>query len=421
MIDLKAARLLDQNDPLKTFKNRFTHQENEIYLDGNSLGKLPKSVLSKLEDTLQNQWGKQLIRSWNENWLELPLRLSKKYETLLNASAGEIVFGESTSVRLYQILFALIESRNYPNQLITDSLNFPTDLYVLQGLAKHFSKLSIQSIQYGQEILADIEQLKEEIQTKPGIICLSLVTYKSAYCYPMKALNEWAAQNKSIIVWDLSHAVGAIPIDFKKTKTKIALGCTYKYMNGGPGSPAFLFVQKELHNLLQNPIQGWFGHLKPFDFDPQYKAAQGLERFNNGTPSILSMQAVEAGVDLILEAGIKNLRAKSVALSEMLIDEITKELETLGFELESPKNSISRGSHIAIAHPHAWQICQALIQGDTLAPKIIPDFRPPHFIRIGITPLYNSYEDLWWLINQLRVIVTSKAYLNFGEAKSQVT
>lgn len=421
MIELEAIRLLDLEDPLNQFRNYFFHQDNEIYLDGNSLGKLPIKVISQIENTVKNEWGKQLIRSWNENWLNLPERLSNRYSKLLNTSPDEILFGESTTVRLYQILYALIQSGKYPNHLITDCLNFPTDQYVLQGLTKQFKNLAFTSVEYGQEIQADIDHLKKVIQKTPGIICLSLVTYKSAFLYPIMELNEFADQRGSIIVWDLSHAVGAVPIDFEKSKTKVALGCTYKYMNGGPGSPAFLYVKNTLLQSLDNPIQGWFGHQNPFDFTPEYTAAQDLKRFNNGTPSVLSMQAVETGVDLILKAGINTIRTKSVKQSEMLIEALKNELSPLEFSLQSPENKSERGSHIAIAHPHAWQICQALISGDDKSPKIIPDFRPPSIIRIGITPLYTCFEDLWWVVYQLKNIVESKSYLKFDKKKSQVT
>lgn len=421
MIELNALKLLDLQDPLNQFRNHFFHQENEIYLDGNSLGKLPKKVAPLIEHTIKNEWGKQLIRSWNENWLALPERLSHKYSKLLNSSPGEIIFGESTTVRLYQVLHALIQSRKYPNHLITDHLNFPTDQYVLQGLTKQFENLIFTSVEYGQEIQADISYLKEKIQKNPGILCLSLVSYKSAFFYPMRELNEFAAQKGSIIVWDLSHAVGAVPINFKESKTKVALGCTYKYMNGGPGSPAFLYIESALQQSLENPIQGWFGHQNPFDFTPDYHPALGINRFNNGTPSVLSLQAVEIGIDLTLKAGINNIRSKSIKQAELLIEAIKNDLTPLGYTLQSPEKNSQRGSHIAIAHPHAWQICQALICGAGKSPKIIPDFRPPDILRIGITPLYTRFEDLWWVVHQLLTIVESKSFLNFDEKRSKVT
>ena len=421
MISLKTCKLMDQEDPLKHFRKNFFNQKDEIYLDGNSLGKMPRNIPEILGKTINNQWGGKLIRSWNESWLELPNRLSEKYAKLLNSSAEEIVFGESTTVRLYQILLALIQSGNYRDNIITDNLNFPTDLYVIEGLKKQFPRLKINYIKYDNEIEADIDLLKENIKKNPGIICLSLVTYKSCYYYPMKVLNQYAINHKSIIVWDLSHGVGSVPIDFKESETKIAVGCTYKYMNGGPGSPSFLYIESGLHSILENPIQGWFGHKKPFDFNPQYKAAENLNHFKNGTPPILSMQAVESGIDLTLKAGILNIRNKSIKQSEIIIMAIKDQMSSFGFKLQSPENISRRGSHISISHPNAWQTCQALQKGSETTPKIIPDFRPPNFIRLGINPLYISFEDLWWVINQLHYIIESKSYFKFNHDKPKVT
>ena len=420
MISIKKYKLMDQEDPLKHFRKKFFNQKGEIYLDGNSLGKMPIKIPEILGEKINNQWGNQLVRSWNKSWLKLPNRLSEKYGKLLNSSAEEIIFGESTTVRLYQILLALILSGKYSDNLITDNLNFPTDLYVINALKKQFPKIKINYVEYDNEIEADLDLLKESIKKSPGIICLSLVTYKSCYYYPMKVLNQYAFKHKSIIVWDLSHGVGSVPIDFKESKTKIAVGCTYKYMNGGPGSPSFLYIESALHSLLENPIQGWFGHKNPFDFNPQYKPAKKLDHFKNGTPPILSMQAIESGIDLTLKAGILNIRKKSIKQSEMIVMAIKDQLSYFGFKLQSPEKISRRGSHISISHPNAWQICQALQKGNKTAPKIIPDFRPPNFIRLGINPLYISYEDLWWVINQLQNIIESKSYIKINQDRHNV-
>ncbi len=421
MIDLSTAKKFDQEDVLADFRNHFEHNPNEIYLDGNSLGKLPKKTQKVLQETIQNQWGKRLIRSWNETWLDLPLRLAKKYGTLLKVRKEEVVIGESTSVRLYQILHALIKSQAFSNQLCSDNLNFPTDLYVLQGLANEFNLGRVNLINYNQEIIADLDLLKKNVQNCPGIYCLSLVTYKSAFLYPMKELNLWAKKYNSIIIWDLSHAVGVVEIDLKETQSKIAIGCSYKYMNGGPGSPAFLFIEKKLQNQLYNPIQGWFGHKNPFAFEPNYKPNIGIIRFASGTMPVLSMQAMEVGVDLALAAGLKNLRKKSVGLIRFFLSGVEEKLIPLGFKIQSPLKENLRGSHLALSHNASWQICQALIEGESKSPKIIPDFRPPHFIRFGIAPLYTSYEDLYRVIIRLEEIILMKSYLMFDENKNKVT
>ena len=421
MIDLFTAQKLDQEDILSNFKNYFENNSNEIYLDGNSLGKLPKKTLKILQETIQNQWGKRLIRSWNEIWLDLPLRLAKKYGALLNIKKEEVIIGESTSVRLYQILHALINSKKYTNKLSSDNLNFPTDLYVLEGLANEFNLGKVNLINYKQDIFADLNLLKKNIQNNQGIYCLSLVTFKSSFLYPMKDLNLWAEENNSIIVWDLSHAIGAVEIDLKETQTKIALGCSYKFMNGGPGSPAFLFIQKKLQDLLHNPIKGWFGHQNPFNFAPNYLPDSGINRFASGTTQVLSMQAMEPGIDITLEAGIKNLRKKSIALSEFFLNGIEEELIPLGFKIQSPSNSDFRGSHLTISHPASWQICQALIQGESNALKVIPDYRPPNLLRFGIAPLYTSYENIFRVLIRIKEIVKTESYKRFEIKKTKVT
>ncbi|MDA9602510.1 aminotransferase class V-fold PLP-dependent enzyme [Flavobacteriaceae bacterium] len=421
MIDLVTAQKLDQEDILANFKNYFENNSNEIYLDGNSLGKLPKKTLKILQETIQNQWGKRLIRSWNEIWLDLPLGLAKKYGALLNIKKEEVIIGESTSVRLYQILHALINSKKYTNKLSSDNLNFPTDLYILEGLANEFNLSKVNLINYKQEIFADLNLLKKNIQNNQGIYCLSLVTFKSSFLYPMKDLNLWAEENNSIIVWDLSHAIGAVEIDLKETQTKIALGCSYKFMNGGPGSPAFLFIQKKLQDLLHNPIKGWFGHQNPFNFAPNYLPDSGINRFASGTTQVLSMQAMEPGIDITLEAGIKNLRKKSIALSEFFLNGIEEELIPLGFKIQSPSNSDLRGSHLTISHPASWQICQALIQGESNALKVIPDYRPPNLLRFGIAPLYTSYENIFRVLIRIKEIVKTESYKKFEIKKTKVT
>lgn len=420
MIDLKLLQSMDQEDPLGPFRSQFYHNKQELYFDGNSLGKMPKAVKDQIKETLEIQWGKQLIRSWNENWLALPARLSEKYAQFLNANPQEIIFGESTSVRLYQVIYALLNSGKYPLHLISDSLNFPTDHYILQGCAKNIKGTTLTSLDYNQEVNAELDKLKELIKEKPGIICLSLVTYKSAYLYPMRELNLWAEAQGSIIIWDLSHAVGVVPIDLKDSGTKVALGCTYKYMNGGPGAPAFLYLDVTLSLQLENPIQGWFGHLNPFNFDKDYTPAPGLERFQNGTPPILSMQALEVGIDLSLEAGISAIRNKSIQITALFRTAVLTELEPLGFEFHSPHESDYRGAHIALLHPHAWPITQALIAGSESIPKIIPDFRPPNLIRFGFAPLYTQFEALWWLIYRLKELGSTKAYLNFEDPVTKV-
>lgn len=421
MNSLERAKNQDNLDPLARFKSSFQQVENEIYLDGNSLGKLPLQTKPLMEEIIAKQWGNNLIRSWNTHWLDLPKRLSAKLAELINAKPKEITVGESTSVNLYKIAFALLASGKYTKQLLTDNLNFPTDNYILEGLAQSFNTSNLKVLDYETDLMADLDLLKTSISSQPGILCLSLVSYKSAYVYPMRELNELAKAMGSIIIWDFSHAIGAIDIDVKESNCLVAVGCTYKYLNGGPGAPAFLYVNEKVLPNLNSPVQGWFGHAKPFDFSPQYQAAKGITKFEAGTPNILSLAPIEVGLDLCLDAGIKSIHAKSKKLVAFFIEEIKRELLPLGFTLESPENHQSRGSHVTLSHEESWRICQCLLTGNKNHPKIIPDFRPNRFLRFGIAPLYIGFEDLWVTVNRLKEIILKEEYQKYSSHRPTVT
>ena len=416
--EIKISQTLDKKDPLRSFKKEFINTENEIYLDGNSLGKLPKQSKMILQNVVENEWGNNLIQSWNDYWLETVDRISFKLEKLFKSSKNEIIIGESTSVYLYQILSSLINSNKYNTHFISDNLNFPSDLYVIDGICKTKEGCTSTIVDYDSDIEANIDLLKKSIKEKPGIVCLSLVSYKSSWLYPMKDLNKWAYENNSIIVWDLSHAAGAVNIDFKETNTLVAVGCTYKFLNGGPGSPAYLYVKTNLLNSINNPINGWFGHSNPFSFSKDFDQDKGIKKFSNGTPNILSIVPIETGVDIILRAKIANIEFKSKKQSEYLKELIFKFLIPLGFKFESPINSLNRGSHISISHTESWRICKSLQSGSI---KIIPDYRPPNYIRLGISPLYTSYEDLTKTVFKLAQIVNNKEYLEHTKARPLVT
>ena len=411
----------DNNDDLKSFKSRFVNNENEIYLDGNSLGKLPVVTENDLITAVKNEWGQNLISSWNDNWLKMSEKINFKMSKLINSDNDEVLVGESTSVNLYKILYCLLDSNQYKKNLVTDCLNFPSDNYIIEGLKDHTEKKEITILNYNNNLSCNIDILKKSIQENPGIYCLSLVTYKSSFLYPIKELNEFAENNKSIIVWDCSHAIGVVDIDVKDCKTKAAIGCTYKFLNSGPGAPSFLYVSKDILNHLQNPIKGWFGHSKPFDFENKYKPADNINKFNAGTPSVLSLIPVNTGLDLVLEAGITNIRNKSIELGEYLIKIINIELNKFDVKITSPIESKSRGSHITIQHNEAWKICKLLIKGDKNRKRIIPDFRPEKNIRLGFSPLYVSFIDLYETVIAIKDILGNKEYLKIDDSKPEVT
>ena len=411
----------DNNDDLKSFKSRFVNNDNEIYLDGNSLGKLPVVTENDLITAVKNEWGQNLISSWNDNWLKMSEKINFKMSKLINSDNDEVLVGESTSVNLYKILYCLLDSNQYKKNLVTDCLNFPSDNYIIEGLKDHTEKKEITILNYNNNLSCNIDILKKSIQENPGIYCLSLVTYKSSFLYPIKELNEFAENNKSIIVWDCSHAIGVVNIDVKDSKTKAAIGCTYKFLNSGPGSPSFLYVSKDILNHLQNPIKGWFGHSKPFDFENKYKPADNINKFNAGTPSVLSLIPVNTGLDLVLEAGITNIRNKSIELGKYLIKIINIELNKFDVKITSPIESKSRGSHITIQHKEAWKICKLLIEGGNNRKRIIPDFRPENNIRLGFSPLYVSFIDLYETVIAIKDILENKEYLKIDDSKPEVT
>lgn len=414
----------DKEDELAGFANRFFHEEQTIYLDGNSLGKLPKSTATVLSDTIHREWGQRLIRSWNESWLQQWNDLARKVAQLIGAQPGEVFVGSSTSVNMYKLAYAALRLQGAKrNRIVTDALNFPTDRYILQGLTEHpFSdhEVAIAKSHDGQTIT--IDALQKVIDEQTALVTLSDVAYQSAFRYDMKAVNQLAQERGALTLWDLSHAVGAVPIDLNGTKADLAVGCTYKYLNGGPGAPAFLYVRKELQDELQNPIQGWLGHADPFAFDEIYQPDKGIQKFGVGTPHVLSMAALGPALDISLEAGMDRVRKKSLAQIAFMIELIDLHLSPLGFELASPRNPDQRGSHIALYHAEGYRITQALIHPNKeITKSIIPDFRPPGLIRIGIAPLYNSFEQLACTIFRLRDIVTGKEFESFNTERKGVS
>ena len=419
--ELKQKALeLDKKDKLAHFRNQFEIGE-EIYLDGNSLGRLPKKTLELSTELIQNQWGKRLIRSWNEHWMELPSKVAAKIAQVVGAQADEIFVGDSTSINFYKLAFAALKIQETKTKIITDSLNFPTDIYVLQGLIEQqFKNHSLTIIQSADEQRISDEAISNALDNETALLTLSHVVFKSAYMYDMHKINQLAHEKGAMVLWDLSHSAGAVEVNLNESSADIAVGCTYNYLNGGPGAPAFLYVRKDLQAKLLNPIWGWFSHQKPFDFTLNYEAKADIQRFAAGTPSVLSLAAIASGIDITIEAGMKNLREKSVAQTNYLIELIENLLTPIGFTIASPTNSNERGSHISIQHPEGYQINRAMIEPTNGSPVIIPDFRPPNNIRLGIAPLYNTYEEIFQTILRIKTIVETREFERFGEDRLEV-
>ncbi|MFP4074619.1 MAG: kynureninase [Actinomycetota bacterium] len=411
------AKERDENDPLAPFRHRFVHSDpGLIYLDGNSLGRLPVAAVETIEEVSNRQWGDRLIRSWNEGWWDMPTRVGDLLAPLLGASPGEVIISDSTTVNLYKLATAALAScPGDRNRIVTDDLNFPSDAYVLDSVARRFGgELEIVA---SDGINGPIDRLTEAIDDRTALVSLSHTTFKSGYTYDLGQVTELAHGAGARMLWDCSHSVGSVPIDLDACDADLAVGCTYKYLNGGPGSPAFLYVREDLQDVLENPIAGWWGHSRPFSFDLAFVPMEGIRRFQTGTMPILSLAPIEAGVSLVLEAGIDAVREKSMALSEYLISQAREHLEPLWFEVASPTDPERRGSHVAISHEMAWPITRAM----TERANVIPDFRTPDSIRLGLSPLYTSFVDVHTAVQRIVAIIKSKVHTDFVDDTATVT
>ncbi len=416
--DAAYAQELDRQDPLAHFRERFVVGEpNLIYLDGNSLGRLPKASIELAEDLIARQWGERLIRGWNEEgWWEAPERVGAKIARLLGAQAGEVIVADSTSVNLFKLVIAALRRQKGRSRILTDDLNFPSDMYILQGVVDLLGdRHQIEVIPspdgvHGPDVAAHLDD-------QTALVALSHTVFKTGYLHDMASITAAAHDAGAMVLWDVSHSAGSVPVNLNGAGADLAVGCTYKYLNGGPGSPAFLFVRSALQEQLANPISGWMGQRRPFDFNLSYQPERGLRRFLTGTPPVLSLSLIEPGIDLLLEAGMERLRAKSIQQSEYLIALWEELLAPLGFTLNSPREANRRGSHVSLGHEEGLRIDQAMIHDM----GIIPDFRPPDNIRLGIAPIYTSFADIQAAIGRMQRIVTEGIYKKYPAEPPLVT
>jgi kynureninase len=374
------AQQLDSADPVAFARERFRLPKDVIYLDGNSLGALPVAAPVALAQIAGLQWGEDLIVSWNKHgWIDWPTRIAAKLAPIVRANPNELLFADSTSVCLFKLLAAAVRARPARRTILMPKGNFPTDLYVAQGLAEMVG-LTLRAV--------EPDGLIGAIDADTAVLTLTHVDYRSAAINDMQAINVAAHAAGALTVWDLSHSAGAIELDLNGMDCDLAVGCGYKYLNGGPGAPAFIYVAERLQKELQSPIRGWMGHADPFAFADDYRPAAGILRFLTGTPSILALAALEAGLATFDGVAMSTVAAKSRSLSQLFIDEV--EARCGGqIQLGSPRDPMQRGSHIIFAHPHAYAIVQALISR-----RVIGDFRAPDLIRLGFAPLYNSHAEV---------------------------
>jgi kynureninase len=411
------AAALDRGDPLAHFADRFARPDSDlIYLDGNSLGRLPLASREGITTATDVEWGEQLIRSWPKQWWGLAADIGKELAPLVGAGDDEVVIADSTSVVLYKLALGGLLANPARKKIITDDMNFPTDNYILSA-AGRLAGGSLATIESADGVHGPENALIDALDEETALLSLSHVTFKSGYLYDMNRLTAAAHDVGALVLWDLSHSVGVVPIDLESDGVDLAVGCTYKYLNGGPGSPAFLYVSKERASAVENPLTGWWGHREPFAFDLEYRPAPSIHRFQTGTMPILSLRPVEHGVALTAEAGVQQLRAKSVAMSSFFIEQARRHLAPLGFSLASPPQPTQRGSHVSLRHAHAWQIVQAMID----LGQIIPDFRAPDNIRFGFAPLYTSFGDVHTAIGRLLEIVDKNLYAAYPRHRHSVT
>lgn len=380
-MDLEQARQLDSSDPLAFARDRFRLPDGLVYLDGNSLGALPVATPQRVGQVVADEWGRDLISSWTRHdWIDAPVRVAAKLAPIVGAKPNELLIADSTSVCLFKLLAAAVRARPGRTAILTQHGNFPTDTYVAQGLAEML----------GLELRrAAPEDVAAEIDEQTAVVTLSHVDYRSGARFDMRAVNDAARAAGALTAWDLSHSAGAIAVKLDDEGCDLAVGCGYKYLNGGPGAPAFVFVAEALQDELRPPLQGWMGHAEPFAFEDSYRPVAGISRFLTGTPSILALAALEAGLGTFEGIAIADVEAKSGALLKLLADEVESRCGSQ-VRLYGPRDPDRRGSHVCFAHPQGYAVIQALIERG-----IVGDFRAPDLMRFGVAPLYNRFEEVW--------------------------
>ncbi|MCX8745196.1 kynureninase [Snodgrassella sp. B3882] len=403
MITFEQCQQWDAEDELANLKSQFDLPQGVIYLDGNSLGAKPIKAMDCAQQVINQQWGTDLINSWNKaGWWDLPVRLGNKIGQLVGARENETVVTDTTSMNLFKVLATAIGiQQQHPTRktIIAERDSFPTDLYMIEG----FMALINQG--YKLQLIDQPEDLPQYLDEQTAVVVLSHVNYRTGYLHDMAAVNQQAHAQGALIIWDLCHSIGAVPIDLNGSNSDFAIGCTYKYLNGGPGSPAMLWVHSRYQTAFNQPLSGWWGHAKPFAMDVSYTPADNVRRYLCGTQPIVSMSLVECGVDIFLQTDMQALRQKSLRLTDVLIQLLEQECAGYDLTLITPREHLHRGSHISVRHPHGYAIVQALI-----ARGVIGDYREPEVIRLGVTPLYLSFCDIWQAVQHLKQVLVSQEW-----------
>ncbi len=410
------AEKLDAGDPLAGFRDRFVRADPSlIYLDGNSLGPLPRATQARIGEVVGQEWGAGLVRSWGR-WIELPRQVGDMIgEHLVGAAPRQVAVCDSTTVNLYKLACAALDAQPGRNVIVTDDDNFPTDRYVLEGIAAQRGG-ELRMIRSGMDQGLGEDVLRGALDERTALVCLSHVAYRSGALADMATITAIVHEAGALVLWDLCHSAGAVPVELDADGADLAVGCTYKYLNAGPGAPAFLYVRRELQPRLRQPVWGWFGQRDQFDMGQGYDPAPGIGQFLTGTPDVIGTVAVQEGTRMLGEAGIGRLRAKGVALTGYLIGLADAWLAPHGIAVASPRQDARRGAHVTLAHPEAWRISQALIREG-----VIGDYRTPGRLRLGPAPIFTRFADVWDALDILRRIMADKRYEKFPAARTTVT
>ena len=392
---------LDKIDPLAKVRDEFSLPQNLIYFDGNSLGPLPKCTIHTLETMIQKEWGNGLIGSWNkENWINMPRELGNKIAPLVGAKLGEVIVVDSTSVNLFKVLTSALLLNKNRRVIVSEAENFPSDLYILEGVNKMFGE------SYERHLIEEGDyEIDKYIDTSTAVVMLSHVNYKTGRISDIKRITSIAHEKGALVIWDLSHSVGVMPLYLHDCGVDFAVGCTYKHLNGGPGAPGFLYVHKSLIEKVSQPMTGWMGHIQPFELVVNYQPANDICKYICGTPPIIAYKAIESGLTVFEQVSMNVVREKSIKLSEMFIQLMQQECIKFGFELFSPRNAEQRGSQVSFTHGNGFSIMQTLISH-----SVVGDFRQPNILRFGFSPLYIRFKDVWDAVICLREIMQTKEW-----------
>ncbi|AOF93802.1 kynureninase [Sinorhizobium sp. RAC02] len=398
--DFTQIEAMDAADGLRTMRERFILPPGLVYLDGNSLGVASHAAFAELQKAATEEWGHDLIRSWNTaGWFDMPLALGDRVGRLIGAAAGQTVVCDTTSINIYKTLHAAMALRPDRSVIVSEGGSFPTDIYMAEGVVstRPGASLRLEGV--------DAPDIEDLIDGNVAVVLVNHVNYKSGELRDMAALTQKAHENGALVIWDLCHTAGALPVDLDGANVDFAVGCTYKYLNGGPGAPAFIYAAERHHGNIRQPLSGWWGHARPFAFETHYAAGDGIRRFLCGTQPILSLRALKGALDIWDEVDMAALREKSLGLTDLFIALVEEKCAGHGLELESPRDRAKRGSQVSFSHPNAYEIMQALI-----ARGVIGDFRAPSTLRFGFTPLYVRYADVWQAVVILDDILRTGAW-----------